>query len=49
MWSTLSLPMLPGPLCSGVVAPDKVLSMSKKELLDIKTVSKQRTLPKLNC
>ena len=32
MLSTPSLPMLPGP---GVVAPDKVLSMSQKELFYI--------------
>ena len=27
MWSTPSLPALPGSLFSGVVAPDRVLSM----------------------
>ena len=32
MWSTPSLPSLPGPLWSGVVAPDRVLSMSQIEL-----------------
>ena len=35
MWSTPSLPSLPGPLWPGVVAPDRVLSMSQKELFDI--------------
>ena len=32
MWSTPSLPSLPGPLWSGVVAPDRVLSMGQIEL-----------------
>ena len=32
MWSTSSLPSLPGPLWSRVVAPDKVLSMGQIEL-----------------
>ena len=27
MWSTLSLPSLPGPLWPGVIAPDRALSM----------------------
>ena len=31
MWSTPSLPLLPGPLWSRVVAPDRVLSMSQIE------------------
>ena len=35
MWSTLLLPSLPGPLWLGVVAPDRVLSMSQIELFDI--------------
>ena len=30
MWSTSSLPLLPGPLCLGAVTPDGVLSMGKK-------------------
>ena len=30
-----SLPLLPGPLWPGMVAPDRVLSMSQKELFDI--------------
>ena len=29
MWSTLSLPLLPGPLWPKVVAPDRVLSMGQ--------------------
>ena len=32
MWSTLSLPSLPGPLWPRVVAPDRILSMSQIEL-----------------
>ena len=32
MWSTPSLPSLPGPLCPGVVALDRVLSMGPIEL-----------------
>ena len=32
MWSTPLLPLLPGPLWPGVVAPDMVLSMSQIEL-----------------
>ena len=32
MWSTSSLPLLPGPLWPGVVVPDKVLSMDQIEL-----------------
>ena len=35
MWSTLSLPLLPGPLWPGVVAPDRVLAMGQIELFDI--------------
>ena len=35
MWSTFSLPLLPSPLRSGVVAPDRVLSMGQIELFDI--------------
>ena len=35
MQRTPSLPSLPGPLWSGVVAPDKVLSMAQIELFDI--------------
>ena len=32
MWSTLSLPLLLGPLRPGVVAPDRVLSIGQIEL-----------------
>ena len=32
MWSTPSLPLLPGPLWPGVVVPDRVLSMGQIEL-----------------
>ena len=35
MQSTPSLPLLLGPLWSGVAAPDKVLSMDQIELFDI--------------
>ena len=35
MWSTSSLPSLIGPLCLGMVAPDRVLSMGQIELFDI--------------
>ena len=34
MQNTPSLPLLPGPLLSGVVAPDKVLSIGQTELFD---------------
>ena len=39
MWSTLSLPLLPGPLWPGVVAPDWVLSIGQIK----QTVYKQMT------
>ena len=32
MQSIHLLPSLKGPLCSGVVAPDRVLSMGRKEI-----------------
>ena len=35
MWSTLSLPSIPGPLWPRVVAPDKVLSMGQIELFEL--------------
>ena len=35
MQSTPSLPLLLGPLLSGVVAPDRILSISQIELFDI--------------
>ena len=40
MWRTTSLPMLPGPLWPGIVAPDRTLSMGLIEL---------HTYAKLNC
>ena len=49
MQSTPSLPLLPGPLWPGVVAPDRVLSMRQKERFDISTLYKQTTYAKLNC
>ena len=38
MRSSLSLPLLPGPLRPVVVATDRVLSMGQIELFDIQTV-----------
>ena len=35
MWSPRSLLSLLGPLSTGVVAPDRVLSMGKKELFEM--------------
>ena len=35
MWSTSSLPLLPGSFRPGVVAPDRVLTMGQIELFDI--------------
>ena len=35
MWSTSSLPLLPGPFWPGVVAPERILSMDQMELFDI--------------
>ena len=35
MLSTLLLPSLPGPLLSGVVVPDRALSIGQIELFDI--------------
>ena len=35
IWSTPSLPLLPGPLWLGVVAPEMVLSMGQIELFKI--------------
>ena len=60
MWSTPSLPLLPGPLWSGMVAPDRVLSMGQIELncvLMLNWISWNRTVStfklctyaKLNC
>ena len=47
MHSNISLPLLPGPLWPGVVAPDRVLSMGQIELFDIQTECKQMTHDKL--
>ena len=35
MWSTPSLPLLPGTFLLGVVVPDRVLSMGQLELFEI--------------
>ena len=43
MRSTSSLPLLPGPLWSRLVAPDRVLSMDQIELFDAQTMCKQMT------
>ena len=44
IWSTFSLPLLPGPLRPKVVAPDRVLSMSPIELFGIEIEWKQMDL-----
>ena len=49
MQSTLSLPLLSGPLKLWVVAPNRVRSMGQIELFDIKTVHKQMTSVKFTC
>ena len=49
MWSTPSLPSLPGPLWPRVLAFDRVLSMGQIELFDILTECKQMAYAKLNC
>ena len=60
MWSTPSLPSVPGPLWPGVGAPDRVLSMGQIKLNCILIInwivwnrtiltSKLRTSAKLNC
>ena len=43
MWITPSMTLLPDPLGPGVVAPDRVLSMGRIELLDILIECKQMT------
>ena len=48
MWSTPSLPLLPGPLWPCVVAPDRALSLGQIEMFDIKTCCKQMTSARLN-
>ena len=35
MWSTTSIPSLPGPLSPGVGSPDRILSMGQRELFDL--------------
>ena len=50
MWSTPPpLPLLPGPLWPGVVAPERVLSIGQIERFNIQTNCKQMTYVKLNC
>ena len=49
MWSTLSLPLLPGLLWPRVIVPVRVPSMGQIELFNHLTVSKQMTDVKLNC
>ena len=54
MWSTSSLPSLPGPLWPGVVAPDRALSMGQIELNRgfeslLFVVFKLRIYTQLNC
>ena len=45
MWSTLSLLLFPNPHCPGVVAPDRVLSMGKKNCLTFKLRANKWLLP----
>ena len=47
MGSTPSLPSLPGPLWSRVIAPERVLSMDPIELFDIENECKQITYAEL--
>ena len=42
MRSTPSLPLLPGPLWPGVIAPDRILSVGQIEFFDIQTECKKR-------
>ena len=49
IWSTPSLPLVPGLLWSRVVVPDRILYMTERELYGILTVSKQMTYDELNC
>ena len=49
MWSTPSLPLLPGPLWPSGVAHDRVQSMGQNDLLYIKIVCKQMTYAQFNC
>ena len=49
IWSTLSLPLLPGPLWPEVVPSDRVLPRDQIELFDIQTMCKWIAYAKLNC
>ena len=49
MRSTPLLPLLPGPLWPGVVAPDRVLSIGQIECFDISILYKQTAYAKLTC
>ena len=48
MWSTSSVSSLPSPLCPGVAAFDRILSVGQIELFDTETELKQITYTKLN-
>ena len=48
MQSIPSLPLLPGPLLSGVVAINRVESMVQVDMFDIQTECKQMTYAKTN-
>ena len=48
MWTTPSLPLLPGPLWSGVAVPARVLSLDQIKLFNHLTVCKLMTDVKLN-
>ena len=49
MWSIPSLPLLPGPLGTGMVVPDRVLFMGQIQLFNHLTVYKQMSNVKLKC
>ena len=49
MQSISSLLSLPSPLWSGMIAPDRVVSIGQIEQFDILTECKQMTNAKLNC
>ena len=49
MSSSPSLPLLPGPIWSGVVAPDNVPPMDQKELFKHLTVCEQTSAMKVTC
>ena len=44
IWSTPSLPLLPGPLFTGAVVPDRVQSMTQTELVFIGNPFEMRLL-----